>query len=512
MEILKRFLKPIDNFLNGITMYRLLIYCLVFLLAVAFYLSVFSVLPIKPFDLLFSIAFLILVCLLANDVFAAVFKAPSNIESVYITALILALIITPIQSLSSLLFLIWAGVLAMASKYILAINKKHIFNPAAISVAITAFAINQPATWWVGNIYILPFVLAVGLLIVRKTRRADLVLGFFATAVISILGNSFIHNLNMLTTLKTLVFYAPTLFFAFFMLTEPITTPPTTILRVIYGGLVGALFGPFVHLGSVYSTPELALSVGNIISYVVSPKEKLVMKLKNKVGAANSAYDFVFSPARSLGFKPGQYLEWTLFHEKPDSRGMRRYFTIASSPTEKEIIMGVKFYEKPSSYKKALTSMDIGDTIVASQLAGDFTLPRNKNKKLVFVAGGIGVTPFRSMVKYLIDRNEKRDIVIFYSNKTMADIAYRDIFDLAYKKLGIQTIHCLSDLNSLPSDWKGEKGFINQEMIKKYVPDFAERIFYVSGPRIMVDAIGKIIKDAGIKKTHIKKDFFSGFA
>ena len=314
MEILQKILKPIDNFLNVITMYRLVLYCLIFLLLVAFYLSVFSILPVKPFDLLFSVAFLLLVCLLVNDVFSKIFGAPSNIESVYITALILALIISPIQSFSGLLFLMWAGVLAMASKYILAIFKKHIFNPVAISVAITAFAIGQSATWWIGNIYMAPFVLIVGILVTRKIKRTDLVLSFFIAYAVVIFGYSFLHGTNLLKTAQTVVFYAPTLFFAFIMLTEPMTTPPTRALRIAYGVIVGALFGPFIHLGAIYSTPELSLVASNIFSYAVSPKDKLMLKLKEKVKTANDTYDFVFTPDRKINFRPGQYLEWTLAH------------------------------------------------------------------------------------------------------------------------------------------------------------------------------------------------------
>ena len=100
--------------------------------------------------------------------------------------------------------------------------------------------------------------------------------------------------------------------------------------------------------------------------------------------------------------------------------------------------MGVKFYDKPSTYKKTLISLNNGGIVVAGQLAGDFTLPEEKDKKLVFIAGGIGVTPFRSMIKYLVDNNEKRDIVIFYSNKRFNDIAYKDIFDQAEKKLALK--------------------------------------------------------------------------
>jgi ferredoxin-NADP reductase len=290
------------------------------------------------------------------------------------------------------------------------------------------------------------------------------------------------------------------------------TTPPTKKLRIIYGSLVGFLNAPFVGIGGFYTTPEIALVLGNIFSYIVSSKEKLILKLKQKIKIADNTYDFVFGSDKNLNFKPGQYLEWTLQHEKMDNRGMRRYFTIASSPTEKEIIMGVKFYDKPSSYKQSLVSLKPGEIVVASQLAGDFTLSENKDKKLTFIAGGIGVTPFRSMIKYLIDKNEKRDIIIFYSNRVFTDIAYKEIFDQAQQKLKIKTIYCLSDLNSIPQGWKGEKGFVNEGMIKKYAPDFMDRMFYISGPRSMILTFQKALKNAGVHKSHIRTDFFPGFA
>ena len=493
-------------------MYRLLLYCLSFLVVIALIFSFLGKLSFNPADFIFSTFFLLFFCLLINVIFAKVFEAPSNIESVYITALILTFIIDPIQSPNQILFLFFVSGIAMASKYILAIFKKHIFNPVAISVAIASLAVGQSASWWVGNLYMAPFVLAVGLLITRKIRKADLVISFFSVSAIAILLNGFFTGGNVLTSMEFILFYSFLLFLGFVMVTEPMTTPPTRNLRIIYGGIVGFLSAPFVHISGFYFTPEIALLVGNIFAYVVSPKEKMVLKLKEKIKIADNTYDFAFTPDRRLNFKPGQYLEWTLSHEKRDNRGMRRYFTIASSPTEKDIIMGVKFYENPSSYKKALLSMSNGDAIVASQLAGDFILPKDKNKKLIFIAGGIGVTPFRSIVKYLIDNNEKRDVVIFYSNRSFSDIAYKDIFDQASQKFGIKTIYCLSDLNSIPQDWKGEKGFVNKEMIKKYAPDFMDRMFYISGPRSMILAVQKSLKDTGIHKSHIKTDFFPGFA
>ena len=505
-------LKFIDDFLNKTTMYRLTLYCVVFLWLLALILNVTGIMHYSATEMAVSLLVIFILCIIANEIFAKIFKAPTNRESVYITAFILASIISPIISTGNLWFIFWASLLAVASKYILAIGKKHIFNPAAIGVVLAAFATGQAATWWMGTIFMTPFVLVAGILISRKIKREDLFLSFLVSSFIFTVGYGFFEGQKLLSSISGAVFDSPILYLGSIMLTEPMTTPPVKNLRIIYGSLVGFLNAPFVAIGNFYSTPEIALCLGNIFSYFVSPKEKLILKLKNKIKIANDTYDFVFSSDKKLKFEPGQYLEWTLPHEKTDNRGMRRYFTIASSPTEQEIIMGVKFYDKPSSYKKSLVSLEKNGLVVASQLAGDFTLPKNKNKKLVFIAGGIGITPFRSMIKYLIDKNEKRDIIIFYSNKNLGDVAYKEVFDQAFKKLGIKTIYCLSDLESIPNGWNGEKGFISQEMIEKHAPDFKERMFYISGPRSMIVSFQKALKDAGISKNHIITDFFPGFA
>ena len=384
-------------------MYRLVLYYVLSLWVAAFILSFFGLLPYTPTALVVSVVFITVVCWAINFIFARVFDVPSNIESVYATALILALIIAPTQSVGGLYFLGIAAGLAMASKYIIAIYKKHIFNPAALAVALTAVILGQSANWWVGNLYMFPLVLIGGFLIVKKIIRFDLVLSFLITATVTTLGFFFLKGSNPLFILKGIIFDSPILFLACVMLTEPTTTPPTRNLRILYGAFVGVLFNPLVHIGSVYSTPELALLVGNIFSYAVSPKNKFILELKEKIPIVADVYDFIFKSDKKFKFKPGQYMEWTLGHGHQDARGMRRYFTIASSPTEDNVRMGVKFYPNSSSFKKSLLFLNPGDKIVASQLAGDFVLPKDKNKKLVFIAGGIGITPFRSMIKYLLD-------------------------------------------------------------------------------------------------------------
>jgi glycine betaine catabolism B len=174
--------------------------------------------------------------------------------------------------------------------------------------------------------------------------------------------------------------------------------------------------------------------------------------------------------------------------------------------------LGVKFYPEPSSFKKALAYMDDGSTIIASQLSGDFVLPRNKKKKLVFIAGGIGITPFRSMIKYLIDTKQERDIILIYSNKTEVDIVYKNIFELASKYFGLKVVYTLTDPKDAQSNWTGRRGFIDGRMILEEVKDWDERTFYVSGPPSMVAGTEQVIKNLGLSSRHIKTDFFPGFA
>jgi hypothetical protein len=101
--------------------------------------------------------------------------------------------------------------------------------------------------------------------------------------------------------------------------------------------LAGALFPPQVHLLTVYSTPELVLVVSNVFSYIISPRVKLLPKLTQKISWGPSVKDFVFTSDRKFAYQPGQYMEWTLPHRHADSRGSRRYFTLASSPTEADL-------------------------------------------------------------------------------------------------------------------------------------------------------------------------------
>jgi ferredoxin-NADP reductase len=501
--------KVFDRFLDHVTMYRLVLYYLIGLLAVASVLALVHVMPQNPVELAFSAAVILATCYLTNWLFARVFGVPANSESIYITALILILILEPVAAsdLAGIGAIAFASIWAMASKFIFAVRGKHVFNPAALGVLLPGMLLDHPATWWVaGNVALLPAVLIGGVLVVRKLRRLDLVATFVAAELVTVLATAAPSQYP--TVLRETFVSSPLLFFAFVMLTEPLTAPATRWPRLAFAALVGFLFAPNVHIGSFYFTPELALVVGNLFAYAVNPKGHFVLTLERIEQSAADSFDFIFSSPRRLAFQAGQYLEWTLGIPHSDNRGNRRYFTVASAPTEGEIRLGVKFYPRSSTFKQALGAMEPGDTIHAGQLAGDFVLPADRGTKLAFLAGGIGVTPFRSMLQYMIDRGETRDVIMLYGTERQDDIAYRDVIETAWSELRIPTFHAVAK-----DAQRGQyPGYIDAQFVADVIPDYRDRIFYVSGPQPMVQAVRRELLSLGIHRRRIRTDFFPGFA
>jgi ferredoxin-NADP reductase len=507
-------MKFIDNFLNAITMYRLVLYGLTVLAIVSLIFGALGILYYNPVSQLISLTILITTCYYSNMLFAKMVKAPSNwVDSPYITAFILFFIFIPPTDLKDYLALFLAGLVAMASKYVLAIRKKHIFNPAAFGAFFMGFIGNGNAIWWVGSDVLLPVVIIIGFLIVRKIRRFQMVFTFLAVALAMICFVGVVFNKVALLNAFTEAFTSwPLLFFATIMFTEPWTSPHRHTLRMIYAVLVGILFGSQFQFGPIFSTPELSLLIGNIYAFIVSPKERLLLTLKEKRSIAENMLEFIFTPDRTMAFLPGQYLEWTLPHKKPDARGFRRYFTIASSPGEPEIKLGIKYDPAhASTFKKQLAEMDTKQVMAASQLAGDFTLPADTAKKLVFIAGGIGVTPFRSMIQHMLDTQEKRDIVFLYTIATPKELAYRDIFEKAGRDLGMKYYYVVTRPENAPKDWTGKTGRITGDMVKEIAPDFKDRLFFLSGPNAMVESYKALLLSLGVHRNNIKTDYFPGF-
>ena len=138
-------------------------------------------------------------------------------------------------------------------------------------------------------------------------------------------------------------------------------------------------------------------------------------------------------------------------------------------------------------------------------------LPTNRREKLVFVAGGIGITPFASMIRHMLDTDDRRDAVVLCANWRVEDIAYDDLLQEAAERLGMRTVHALSAMDSLPEDWRAAVGFIDARLMREEVPDYLDRTFYVSGPQAMVAAAKKAVSSLGVKPGRIRTDYFPGF-
>lgn len=437
-----------------------------------------------------------------NVFFAKITRAAMNAESMFITALLLFFVFDPtVLTVQNALMLACVALVAQASKYLFAIGGKHLFNP----IAITAFLFDlfqiPLVIWWVATPWLLPVALVFGLMVVRKIRRFEEVGAFTVAAIVT--------GLLQGISVSSLFLSWPLVFFGTMMLTEPRTAPAMKRDQIIFGSGVGVLFMVMFAMGPLVMSPELALLIGNIFAYIVSSRQVLRLTFKSMTCETEQVCNFVFTPDKKLAFHPGQYLEWTLPLHKTDSRGNRRFFTIASAPSDDEVHLGVRVDRAHSStFKQQLLEMKPGDQLVASNLAGDFVLPKDPARKMVWIAGGIGITPFRSMIRELAATHQKRDVVLFCCINTENDCAYKAEFDQICNQIGAR----LSCVVAKPSPaWQGKSGFITKELIEAEVPDFLSRTFYFSGPPMMVENYVKLVKSMGVPSKQIRVDYFPGF-
>lgn len=505
-------MQRLDSFLNGITMYQLMLWYLRFLFGIAVILSFFKILPYNPFDILISGFYIIAVCYAINQLFAYLFKVKPNYESQFISGLILALIIGPLPFLPNIFFLTITPIIVTASKYMIAINKQHIFNPAAFTVVVAAVLFHNGASWWIGSISMSPFIIMGGIIILRKIQRFNLTLGFLLTYFLFILVTnlqSFLSFQSAITIVTNVFLVSPILFFSIVMLTEPLTSPADKNLRTYYGIFSALVFIMLQKFTPISYTLELSLLVANVAGRLVRFNTKYTLTLKQKNEIAPTIWEFLFEPVRPFQYIAGQFLEWNLPHKNADSRGTRRYFTISSSPSEKDILLTVKIPDKPSTFKSALKNLPIGESVYATSLEGDFTEPKDVKNHYVFIAGGIGITPFRSIIMHLLKQKTRISLTLFYSAHSPEEFVFKDIFDKAEKEIGLKTIYVLSD--NPPQNWQGETGHIDDVMIKRHVSNEKQTVYYMSGPQPMVVAYEKTLSDMGISKSHIKTDYFPGY-
>jgi glycine betaine catabolism B len=508
----------IDGFLNRFTMYRLTLYYLAALLGLGLVLSCFGIVQGGPIAIVSTTAILLAVCLVSNVILSRAWKIRGNPESSIITALILALILGPVSPLANprgALVIALAGVVGIASKYLLAFRRQHIVNPAAAAALFSGLVFGSFATWWVGSSSLLPLVVLGGVLVVRKVGRVRLAGVFLAAFLFFMTALAAVNGLPADMALQSVLFVlgqTSVVFFAVVMFTEPMTSPKRFLLQSVYAVIVAFLYQPQLTILGHNLTPEQALAAGNLFAWIVSPSFKLRLALQERREIGREIVSFTFPRPPGLRHEAGQYMEWSLPLARGDNRGNRRHFSLASSPTENDLMISARFPAPHSRFKGELSAMPAGGTILAGELGGDFVLPRDPLRPLAFIAGGIGITPFRSMIKFLVDTGEKRDVVLFYSNYTEDEIVFRDVFDAAEASIGLKAVYTLTDCAKVRPGWSGKRGFIDAAMIRGEVPDCESRLFYVSGSPGMVNTMKRVLREAGVRRGAIRTDYFPGYS
>jgi ferredoxin-NADP reductase len=210
--------------------------------------------------------------------------------------------------------------------------------------------------------------------------------------------------------------------------------------------------------------------------------------------------------AEGVSYEAGQFFFVTI---KVNGKDAVHTFSFSSAPTEKGYLEFTKRIT-PHEFSQALAVTKPGGWANLKGPGGSFTLPQKK-QKLAFLSGGIGITPMRSMLRYIADSGQSWDIVLLYGNSSYDDIVFRDELDkLSAMKTGLRVEHVLSGPD-FPPEWKGKRGFINKDIVIETIPDFKERLFYLSGPPKMVTTLEAQIIALNLPQGQIKRDSFTGY-
>ena len=224
------------------------------------------------------------------------------------------------------------------------------------------------------------------------------------------------------------------------------------------------------------------------------------LKLLEKRQETGDTFSFIFLPEESVSWKAGQFIFYTIPHEDKDERGDTRHFTITTPPHEKKIKLTTRYsFQKSSSFKKALFAKEPGDIVEAKNVRGKFTI-ENTNQKFVFIAGGIGITPFYSILLDLEKQHKIKDIILIYSNKKKENIVFKEELERLKKKYaGLKIIYIFSPQHC------------DKELLEDSVTDIQNRFFYLSGPFRMVKSVEEALKKLWVDQSKIKKDYIPGY-
>jgi ferredoxin-NADP reductase len=235
------------------------------------------------------------------------------------------------------------------------------------------------------------------------------------------------------------------------------------------------------------------------------------IRLKERRPETADVMSFIFDlRGQQLQYMPGQILHYALDAlSSPDERGNRRHFTISSSPTEKGIVMFTTRL-RGSGFKETLRQAPIGYELTCESPEGEFVMQEGETRlHHVFIAGGIGITPYRSILRYSADMNESLNALMLYFNRSSADIVFRlELEDIARQ---MPTFSLVNVLTEPEEGWKGEQGKLGEAILRKLVPDPDGLCFWASGSPGMVSTCREMLGQIGVKDESIRTDRFMGY-
>lgn len=236
---------------------------------------------------------------------------------------------------------------------------------------------------------------------------------------------------------------------------------------------------------------------------------KYITKLVSKREVANQTMAFDLEKPTDFSFEAGQNIDLFLINPpETDAEGNKRTFSIASSPDEDLITIATRM--RDTAFKRVLAQLPIGAEIEMEGPFGDVVLHSNSEKPAVLLAGGIGITLFRSMIKDASARQLDTPILLFYSNRRPEDTPFlTELMEI--KNPHYQFVGTMTNMSDSSEQWTGETGYINKEMLTKYIPDLLLPTYYIAGPPGMVSALKSMLLESGINRDNIRIEEFAGY-
>lgn len=233
------------------------------------------------------------------------------------------------------------------------------------------------------------------------------------------------------------------------------------------------------------------------------------VKLIKKEEVAIGTMAFHFEKPEGMEFRAGQFADYTLIDPpETDAEGNTRGFSLVQAPFEDDLVAATRM--RDTAFKRVLKDLPLGTEVKFDGPYGDFTLHKTETTPAVFIIGGIGVTPVRSMIAQATHDQTAHKLLLLHSSRTPADLPFlADFQKLASENPNFTYLPVASD--EAPEDWQGERGRVDADMIKKYVGDLSAPIYYLSGPEGMVKAIRQLLVELEVNEDNIRTEEFAGY-